>query len=120
MKKIFLKKIKQLLLEEKAKLNEKYSNNNKVNSTDIDIDGDEIDIIQGNILAHTQNQISMREQIKLKNIDAALLKLKEGNFGICEECEELIAEARLLINPTFNICIGCAEQAEMEEKQRKR
>lgn len=118
MKKTILNKIKKILLKERNELKEKYSNNT-VSTIDIDIDGDEIDIIQGNILAHTQNQLSMREQSKLKSIENALVKLAEGKFGICEGCEEPIAEARLLINPTFNICISCAEQIELERKRKQ-
>src|SRR3954469_4548334 len=36
-----------------------------------------------------------REREKLKNIDEALLKLSDGEYGICEECEEEIPVGRL-------------------------
>lgn len=111
----FIIKIKKILLEEKELISSK-----ELIPIDIDISGDEVDEIQGKILANIQAQLSLRDKIKLKNIDIALEKIEENTYGHCEECGELIAEKRLLINPTFAICISCAEQLEAEEKQHKR
>ena len=40
-----------------------------------------------------------REREKLRNIDEALMKIDEGEYGICEECEEEIPVGRLKIVP---------------------
>jgi DnaK suppressor protein len=50
----------------------------------------------------------------LKDIDNALDKIKNGTYGICEECEEKISEKRLEANPVARYCITCKRM--MEEK----
>src|SRR5512137_1670944 len=46
-----------------------------------------------------------REREKLVNIDEALLRLEEGEYGICEECEEEIPLGRLKIVPFARHCV---------------
>ena len=46
---------------------------------------------------------------KRKAIDAALERLKSGEYGICEECDEPIAEKRLRAVPWTRYCIICQE-----------
>ncbi len=48
----------------------------------------------------------------LKKIDAAILRLEDGTYGRCEECEQEIAEARLRALPFAVLCRDCQEQAE--------
>lgn len=50
----------------------------------------------------------------LMDIDNALDKIKNGTYGICEECEEKIIEKRLEANPVARYCITCKRL--MEEK----
>jgi DnaK suppressor protein len=50
----------------------------------------------------------------LKDMDNALDKIKNGAYGICEECEEKISEKRLEANPVARYCITCKRI--MEEK----
>jgi len=108
-------KIKKSLLEQKELLLTKQQESN-----DIDISGDEVDEIQGKILANVQAQLSSRNKMKLRSIEIALEKISEGTFGICEECGDEIADKRLSINPLFENCISCAEQLEMNARQNKR
>ena len=42
-------------------------------------------------------------------IDAALARIKEGNYGICASCGEEIPEKRLAALPYVTTCISCAE-----------
>jgi len=114
-KKTFITKIKKILLAEQELILLKQTE-----PADIDISGDEVDEIQGKILANVQAQLSSRDKNKLKLIEIALEKIREGNYGYCDECSEQIVEKRLLINPIFSTCIGCAEQLEAEEKRNKR
>lgn len=50
----------------------------------------------------------------LKDTDNALDKIKNGTYGICEECDEKINEKRLEANPVARYCISCKRL--MEEK----
>lgn len=115
MKESFINKIKTILEEEKnALLGKRHQD------LDIDLSGDEVDAIQGKILANVQNQLNSRNQAKLKNIESAHERIKEGTFGLCEECGEQIAEKRLLINPMFLTCISCAEKLEFQAKNHRK
>lgn len=114
MKRTHLDKIKKILLAERDTL---LSKNYAV---EIDIDGDETDEIQGNIIASVNQQLSSRDSNKLARVQNALKKIEDKTFGLCEECGEDIAEKRLEANPHFATCISCAEQQEIENKQRKR
>ena len=48
----------------------------------------------------------------LKNIAAALQRLDDGEFGLCQSCGEPIARKRLEFDPTALLCIECAQKAE--------
>jgi len=48
----------------------------------------------------------------LKKIDLALLRLEEGTYGVCQECEAEIAPARLRALPFASLCRACQEAAE--------
>lgn len=51
----------------------------------------------------------------LHDIDESLRKIKEGTYGICEECGEEISEKRLGVIPTACLCINCQENKEQLE-----
>src|SRR5262245_18605626 len=44
----------------------------------------------------------------LVQIDAAMLRLAEGRYGICGGCGQPISEARLAARPVTTLCITCA------------
>jgi DnaK suppressor protein len=46
-------------------------------------------------------------ELKLKNINLALEKIKKGEYGICENCGKKIAEQRLKISPEARLCLKC-------------
>lgn len=49
---------------------------------------------------------------RLADSDAALEKMNQGTYGICEDCGEEIAEARLEARPLSVRCVRCAAKAE--------
>lgn len=113
--KTFLKKTKEKLKQEREDLSSRT-----VYKHDIDIDGDETDEIQANVLIEMQNQLHSRDQLKLAQIFDALKKIEKNEYGLCQDCGEDIPEKRLSINPYFLTCISCAEDREVEERQKKR
>lgn len=56
-------------------------------------------------LSDTERQI-------LLEIDEALLRLDNGKYGTCLNCEESIPRTRLKAVPWTRYCIDCQEQAE--------
>ncbi len=61
--------------------------------------------------AMSQESVRRRE-MTLQNIAAALKRIDDGTFGLCQTCEEPIHEKRLEFDPTARLCIGCAQAAE--------
>ena len=53
-----------------------------------------------------------RRREKLLQIEAALRRIDNDEYGECQECGEEIAAARLQIDPTVSLCIRCAEARE--------
>jgi len=52
-----------------------------------------------------------------KKIHRALQKIEDGSYGVCEECEQKITQARLVARPTALLCIQCKESEELFECQ---
>ncbi|MBV9225596.1 MAG: TraR/DksA family transcriptional regulator [Acidobacteriaceae bacterium] len=50
-----------------------------------------------------------RESKQLRQVRAALRRLREGSFGVCEHCEEPIHPKRLLAIPWAALCLQCQE-----------
>ena len=46
----------------------------------------------------------------LAEIEAALAKLEDGTYGLCEDCGQAIAPARLEAMPSARFCITCASK----------
>ena len=55
----------------------------------------------------------------IKQIQAALQRIDDGTYGICEECGEDISISRLKARPVTRLCIKCKENQEMNEKHRR-
>jgi RNA polymerase-binding transcription factor len=50
-----------------------------------------------------------REFNQLRNARAALRRIEEGSFGICQGCDENIHPKRLAAVPWTLFCIGCQQ-----------
>ncbi len=61
-----------------------------------------------------------RERDKIRSIDEALMRLDEGEYGICEDCEEEIPLGRLKAMPFARHCVKCKADLEKLQAQTKR
>ena len=55
-----------------------------------------------------------RDSRQLRNVRAALRRIREGSFGVCEECEEQISPKRLSAIPWASLCVICQEARDRE------
>jgi len=64
--------------------------------------------------------LTMKENMvrQIKEVDEALERIKEGTFGVCENCGEDIPQDRLKVRPNARFCIRC--KSEMEKNGEKR
>ena len=51
-----------------------------------------------------------RERRTLKEIESALARIKEGEYGVCASCGVAIPRARLEALPWARVCVNCAER----------
>ncbi len=79
--------------------------------------GDNYDIASSERDRELSYMLGDRERKKVREIDNALIKIKEGTYGVCDECGEPISKKRLKVIPYSNLCINCQSRAEEEEKK---
>ena len=79
--------------------------------------GDEVDLSQEDRQMALDLKLLGRQNFMLKKIDNALFKIKNGSFGVCEECDGEIEINRLRARPVATQCISCKEEEERSENQ---
>lgn len=52
----------------------------------------------------------------LRRIESALRRLADGEYGICENCDQPISAKRLSAVPWAHLCIRCQEAADRSEE----
>ncbi len=58
-----------------------------------------------------------RDRKLINKIKAALERIDDGSYGICEMCGEDISIPRLKARPVTTLCIQCKSKQEEDEKQ---
>ena len=51
-----------------------------------------------------------RESDYFKNLEVALERIDDGSFGMCNICEDLIPEERMIEVPNATKCVKCKEK----------
>ena len=49
-------------------------------------------------------------ELRLKDIEDALVKIKKGAYGQCEECKKRIEIKRLEVIPEAKLCLKCGKE----------
>ncbi|MEK7679602.1 MAG: TraR/DksA family transcriptional regulator [Deltaproteobacteria bacterium] len=118
----FLEQVKQILLQEKTRLEAelgKFTKKNSHISDDYDASFQEY----GN--KDDENALEVAQYItdkpleetlekELRDVIKSLERLASDNYGICKYCEKPIAEKRLLARPTSSACIECKKTLTQE------
>ncbi|NOY12338.1 MAG: RNA polymerase-binding protein DksA [Deltaproteobacteria bacterium] len=61
-------------------------------------------------------RIRDRERKLINKIRQALERIDDGNFGLCQTCEEPIGVERLRARPVTTLCIECKTEEERQER----
>jgi len=76
--------------------------------------GDSGDESMANALADFNLAILDRHIDDMRDIEAALQRIKNGEYGVCTDCGVDVAFARLQAYPTAKRCIVCQEKRERD------
>lgn len=49
-------------------------------------------------------------EVRLREVEAALVRLETGKYGICEKCGQQIKPERLAILPEARFCMDCEQR----------
>lgn len=120
MTKDLIKKFKEILLKKKEQIishiskfsqknqegeyeviHEEYGNSDEENSDEIE------DGMQNKSLLNTLSS-------ELQDIDKAIERAENGQYGRCESCNNLIEEKRLEFNPEATLCSSCQTKKEKD------
>lgn len=115
-----LEQIEKDLLEERKKLEKSLTtliqedpfadpgrlNDNAAVDTEAkeEVDHERIEVLQTDV----ENNI--------KDVDAALMRIKKGTFGFCENCGNMIDTDRLSAVPTARYCMQCEKTLSQNHK----
>ena len=77
---------------------------------------DEGDMAAANNDSLVESAIIAQQQKELNEIENALKKIENGEYGICEMCEDPIGFQRLKVKPHAVYCIDCREIVEKSNK----
>jgi DnaK suppressor protein len=116
----FLNKVRDHLLETKAKLLEEMETELKAQREGNKDEGmDAYDLASEERDREINFILSDRERAKIKEIDDALVRLADSSYGICESCGLEIGEERLDTLPFTRVCRDCQQDREREAKSQR-
>ena len=72
--------------------------------------GDLADQASGNNEVHIQLKLKQTDAKILQAIEEALVRMDKGTYGICRDCGDPIAAARLQAIPWTRVCNTCKEK----------
>lgn len=114
-----IEKIRTELLQRKARLDREMTGREREQGVleQGDSQAELVDLAQSLELIERNTSLQEQERREVASIDAALVKLSLGNYGTCEDCDELIPVRRLLAVPEATVCARCQS---VRERQRAR
>jgi len=68
------------------------------------------DQASGNNEVHIQLKLKQTDAKILQAIEEALQRVEAGTYGLCRDCGQMIADARLDAIPWTRVCITCKEK----------
>ncbi len=113
LRKVLVQKREDILKESRKEIKKQVSGENRQFVETVLDDGDlaVVDVSEDINL----KQLTAHRQMLIK-IDTALTKLREGSYGVCEECGGEIEEGRLKVLPFAICCRDCQEILEVRQK----
>jgi DnaK suppressor protein len=108
------------LIEEKSRVINGFDRHVQEALSDDDVLADEIDIAQRSTDQAWLFRFADKERKLLIEIDAAIEKMRNGDYGICEGTDEAIGFKRLELRPWTRYSVAYKEMLEREKAQQAR
>jgi DnaK suppressor protein len=121
MRKAFLKKMRTTLTRQKQQILQQLDEEiREGKENELDEGMDTYDLASEERDREISLILGDRDRDKLQAIEDALDRIEEGEYGLCEQCEEEIAQARLEALPFTRLCVACQEQLEKKARFQRR
>lgn len=106
-----LESIQTTLLDRKHELEDRLTNlsNEQISDGQVQDLGDQA---LSSIMESLRNSLQDAEVDEYKRIIRALEMIKNGTYGVCSDCGQMISEKRLKLFPYAIRCLACQELAE--------
>ena len=78
----------------------------QLNSLELNDEGDHASVNNNSMI---ESAIVHQQEQELREINVALGKISNGEYGVCEMCEDPIGFQRLKVKPHAIYCIDCRE-----------
>ncbi len=114
----FVEKMKQTLIAQKEVILESLAAKNEEFKKIVEgiEPGDEVDIASDAIDGKLLESLGVQDSNRLKMIDNALDRIKQGKYGYCLVCKKEIPQARLEAIPYAFMCVNCKAQDERKNR----
>ena len=110
-----IRELKSKIEGEISKINKKNCEINTISSMAKEELSDPVDEANSNIQVSHDLRMKNRESFYLKKLKKSMLRIQDGTYGLCKECDAEINKDRLLARLTAEMCINCKEETEMAE-----
>jgi len=104
---------KEILQSRKDQINKNIDGVNdelsQLNTLELNDEGDHASVNNNSMV---ESAIVTQQTQELCEIDITLAKIANGDYGVCEMCEDLIGFQRLKVKPHAIYCIDCREIVE--------
>lgn len=98
----------------KARVADREENDNALREINAEREAEFEERAQEERTAYTLVELAAHDDRAIREIDAAVARLEDGNYGTCAECGVDIPIARLRAFPSARRCVECQRDAEKE------
>lgn len=108
---------KDILLAKREELAEKLSHRDGIA---VERSPDALDDVQRSAEREFMIIVLDRNRKMIKDVDLALERMEDGEYGICMRCEEQISPKRLNAVPWASYCVTCQERVDQQRAAEER
>ena len=110
----FRKKMQQRLTDIRAQIldNIQHENADFVDATSNDSVKDSVDLATNDMDIRLLETLGTQDVKRLKKVEAAIGRIRNGRFGLCAKCNKKVDQERLEAIPYAALCIDCQKGKE--------